>query len=399
MTKSNPCPLLFLLAAAALGSACGDAGDGSPAPAAPVHYAYAPPGAACPLALGEVALYQGVKVTLGRDGVELPSRSADVIEGRPGLLRVFVNATPGAAPVDAAVRVTLRSAAGAWSAEASLPVRASSTDGELGSTLNVDVPGHAIGPDTTASVELVAPAACAGPAGSTRFPSQGEVALRPLATGVLRVRLVPLRYEADGSGRLPDTSPAMLESARAALMAMFPVAGVELEVRPPVPIHTAVTAESGWSELLDAVRDARAADHTPDDVYTFGLVQPAATSEAYCGAGCISGNSYRTSDPNAALRVSVGLGYPGPAAIDNMMHELGHAHGRKHAPCGTPPDPDPGFPQRDGAIGGWGWDDRAPERLVPPGATDVMSYCGSRWISAYTFQALAARSAQVNVRR
>jgi hypothetical protein len=79
-----------------------------------------------------------------------------------------------------------------------------------------------------------------------------------------------------------------------------------------------------------------------------------------------------------------------------MAHELGHAHGRKHAPCGSAPDADPGFPRGDGAIGVWGWDQRSPKAIIPPAIKDVMSYCGQRWISDYTFQALAERSTLVN---
>ena len=66
------------------------------------------------------------------------------------------------------------------------------------------------------------PSHCAGMA-RTRFPRAGELALRPRPVGPLRVLLVPLRYDADGSGRLPDTSPAQLQAFHDALLAMFPV--------------------------------------------------------------------------------------------------------------------------------------------------------------------------------
>jgi hypothetical protein len=359
-----------------------------------VRYAYAPPGDGCGVTIEEVALYQGVKVSLGRTGVATRTHLPDVIARRPALVRVFV-AAPPEGPVEATLRLTLRSGAGDWSLEVGGTVTAASRDDDMGSSFDFQIPAGTIAEDTTALVEVTAPGACNGPGAATRFPSLGELALNARATGVLKVRVVPLRYEADGSGRLPDTSEAEMARARTTLQAMFPVADVALDVRAPEPTGVVVTAEAGWTELLEQVRDLRRRDRAPDDVYYFGLVAPAADLGAYCGPGCVSGTSYRTDGDSPALHASVGLGYAGPVLADGMAHELGHAHGRKHAPCGQPPDPDPGFPHDDGAIGAWGWDARAPLQMIPPGTKDVMTYCGPRWVSPYTFQALAERMSQV----
>jgi hypothetical protein len=81
-----------------------------------------------------------------------------------------------------------------------------------------------------------------------------------------------------------------------------------------------------------------------------------------------------------------------------MCHEVGHAHGRLHAPCNVQ-DPDPRFPYPDAAIGVWGYDHRM-DQFLKPASKDMMSYCPEprwqAWISDYTYQAILNRAAQVN---
>src|SRR5262249_7563854 len=81
-----------------------------------------------------------------------------------------------------------------------------------------------------------------------------------------------------------------------------------------------------------------------------------------------------------------------------MCHELGHAHGRLHAPCNVS-DPDPSFPYPNANIGVMGYDQRTNE-FYQPNRKDMMSYCPeprwAAWISDYTYQAILERVAQVN---
>ena len=66
-----------------------------------------------------------------------------------------------------------------------------------------------------------------------------------------------------------------------------------------------------------------------------------------------------------------------------MAHELGHNFSLGHAPCGTGGDPT--YPYPDGSIGAWGYDFRDGGKLVQPDASDLMTYCGPKWISDYHF--------------
>jgi hypothetical protein len=350
--------------------------------------------AGCGVTLDKVALYQGVEVVLGQREASR-SAAAQVIADRPGLLRVFVTPGETSSAIDVSARLTVASPSGGRSLEVRRTLAASSAQGDLGSSLNFPLSAEDLAADATISLELATPAVCPDrPA--ARFPEAGTLALRPLHTGTLKVMLVPIRYDSDGSGRLPDTSPEQLERFRGLLQAIFPVAAVELQVHSAMATTVAVSAQGGWSDLLETVRDLRAADAPADDVYYYGLVEPAPSSATYCLASCIGGISYVAGSGEPGMRAGVGVGYPGLVTAESLAHELGHAHGRPHAPCGPVNQPDPSYPYAGADDGGWGLDGRGAGKLEPPDSKDLMSYCSPRWISDYTFQALARRSAEVN---
>jgi hypothetical protein len=88
-----------------------------------------------------------------------------------------------------------------------------------------------------------------------------------------------------------------------------------------------------------------------------------------------------------------------------MAHEVGHAHGRNHAPgCGAS-GIDPSFPSAYdesgsqgtfGSIGILGYDLVNKVFEDPSQTGDVMGYCPPTWVSDYTYNALFTRVQQVN---
>lgn len=97
----------------------------------------------------------------------------------------------------------------------------------------------------------------------------------------------------------------------------------------------------------------------------------------------------------------VGVGRIG--AQGTAAHEIGHALGRKHAPCDNvtrcaePQDTDDDYPRYLGfdsdSIGEYGFDVRPASGSVkrPANAHDMMGYSGNDWISPYTYKALLSR--------
>jgi hypothetical protein len=65
-------------------------------------------------------------------------------------------------------------------------------------------------------------------------------------------------------------------------------------------------------------------------------------------------------------------------------HELGHNFGRRHvAACGSG-NPDTNYPYSGGVIGNVGFN-QGNGALVAASVTDIMGYCGTQWISDYTW--------------
>ena len=354
-------------------------------------------GPRCAVELQEVAAYQTVKVTLSRGDRALPS-NADLVARKPALLRVFL-APSGEVPAPrVTVALTIDSGQGPRRRESSGTVSGPSLEEVAGSTFDFPISAAELTPTARLSVEIQEPAGCTG-LPRTRFPRDGVHEMHPQPIGPLRIRVVPLRYQADRSGRLPDVSEEQLAALRDALLAMFPVPAVEISVRDPASTSVAVSPWAGWRDLMDGVRELRARDRPPADVYYLGMVAPATSFATYCGASCTLGLSFAPRADEAKKRVSVGLGYSGRFFIEAMLHELGHAHGRRHAPCGNISQLDHSFPYPQAQIGVWGYDIRSAEPLRSPSITrDIMSTCGPRWVSDYTYRGLMIRSAQVNAR-
>lgn len=146
------------------------------------------------------------------------------------------------------------------------------------------------------------------------------------------------------------------------------------------PLTGVATAPGGcsqqWLDLNAAIAAARTADGNRTDVIYYGLL-PTGIPIANVG-GCAS--SGVTSGP-------IGGGV-------TMAHEVGHACGLPHAPCGTPGDPNyPAYEPYDAAgvpnasLGEYGLDINN-GTIRRPNRKDLMSYCGGDWFSLYNYQRL-----------
>ena len=348
-----------------------------------------------------ISVNQGVQTWLMLD--RAVANEGPIVAGRPLLLRVHVATQPGWVP--RAIRAVVTWSPGGSAPPVVLPSTITpygdSEDGVLASTFAVDVPAALV--TLTASVRVglyeVAGGNGAGNSIQATWPVSGD---QPVPVefngGRLHVHVVPLRFDADGSGRLPDTSQGQLALLSEWLFRVYPTASVELTVEAN-PISTSANAQAngnGWGDLLYQVTDLRDELDLPDDVYIYGMFRPADDFGSWCAAGCVAGLSWRADDPNdVTSRASIGLGYAGEGAAGTLIHEVGHAHGRAHAPCGVS-SPDPSFPYSDGSLGRWGWDLVSRTLKHPTEHRDLMGYCTPRWVSDYTWEALNDRIAWVN---
>jgi hypothetical protein len=354
-----------------------------------------------PLALADgvtidrVAIYQGVEVPLAEGGAAVEA-TLPLIAGRDAMLRIFASFDAGydGGPLTARLRID-----GEPVVETTQVLTQMWSQNSLASTINLDLDGELLGQVGSWSIELLEPREHgSGKNQGARHPASGQAVLAPPVAGPpLEILLVPLAYDADGSGRLPDTSPDQLERYRSLFYGTYPVSAVTITLAEPVATSEALSPDGGgWDELLDTLFALRLARAVPDPVALYGIVAPAVSEEAYCQElDCVTGLSYLADAASPEMRVGVGLGFAGQAAATLAIHEVGHQHGRDHAPCDVY-DYDPAFPYEDGSIGRWGYDLVGRSLFAPDDTSDFMSYCTPAWVSDYTFRALLERMASVS---
>lgn len=340
--------------------------------------------------VSDVALYQGVRASL-QNGSDVP-----IVAGRPGLVRVFVEPEAAWSNRDIVAELTFDEEVETQN----VSVSGASVESDPTSTFNFEIDANRIKPDSQLSVTLREEGACAPPGTEVvqpRFPSESSYALGAESlSSPLRVRLVPVQR----GGSTPSIGAGTLEAYQQLLFSLYPVSDVELEVAPALSFEGGVGASGqGWAELLSACMVRRAQDAPENDVFYYCVVEPAESLQEYCGGGCVAGLGVVSEARDQSSRAAVGLGY-GPLSASTFVHEMGHSSGRLHAPCGpiASESIDPGFPQRDGSIGGWGYDVLS-KRLQPPSSSDIMGYCEDQWISAYNYSAIFERLVSVTAER
>lgn len=355
----------------------------------------------------DVAVFQGVKVPVVEDGDVYGGKStAPVVAERPGILRVYVDTESGfkKQKVTAELRLVGPDGTTFPTIRESKSISEASTEEDPDSTFNLEFPGSSFPEGVSFQVWLTADSGeetAEATASSARYPQDGTLWQEAGAqtAGKLKVVLVPVVYAADGSNRAPATDEEQLDLYKKTLMARYPTSEVELTVHKPFKYEAEIDGHSGqsFSDVLTAIRDLRYDDRVDEDVYYYGVFTPTKSFETFCVGGCIAGLSTVAEDyKQDRLRASVGVGYPGDQSADTLAHEVGHAHGREHAPCGNPDGVDPKFPYKNAELGTWGYDIFAKEFKAPKEGHDMMAYCPNEWVSDYTYNALFKRIRNIN---
>jgi len=345
----------------------------------------------------QVNIYQGPERVLASGGVAQTS-TIPLVSGRDALLRVFYEAAPDQVGKTVTGRLEITGQEEPIDVEA--VVGAGSVQEQPDSTINFLVPGDAIGDVFEYRVSILEDGTSDNPA--AHHPAEGMEGHEVEGPrNTFRVMMVPFQYDADGSGRTPDVSPEALEIYRQRFMQLYPVSDVEVSAREPVPWNQQISPfGQGWQEVGQQLFQIREAEKPSEDWYYYAMFEPASSVGQFCSQGCLLGVTLLNDMPadvgNPALRVALGVGFPEVGA-DTSAHELGHAHGRAHAPCGGPDGIDPAYPYPGAAIGPWSWDILSQSLVDPAGKTDIMGYCDNQWISDYTYTALLKRGKFVNL--
>ena len=381
-------------------------GDFSASPCAYDQFVPAPRPLAGDIKVRGVKVLQGTSVTIAEAGTVTTDRNAPVVESRPALVRVFVEPRAAYSVRDIVATLTLQRRNRAPTVlEQTDRVTAPSADNNLETTFNFRIDASQMTTDLQWKVSLHEVERCTAPTGDTAeaaIPRDGTTA--PLNAqsmgGAFNVVVVPFRYVADGSERLPDTSPDQLELFRERMYAKYPISALNLTVREPFGYGRRLRPRIGedWGTLLDTLWALRSSDGAPASTYYYGMIAPADDVDDYCSEGCIEGIASVPNASDAYARGAVGLGFSGRYAEVVFTHEMGHAVGLDHAPC--PPgrifELDPNYPHPQGRIGVTGYDIMTGALLNPGRYHDIMSYCEPPWVSDYTFRAIFERLRRVN---
>jgi hypothetical protein len=350
------------------------------------------------ISIDEISLYQVGKIPLmeaAKGAIGKADQPADIIQGKPGRIRVFTKLETGWANRTVSARLVLTNGDVQSKYFSKRSVTAASAENSFATTFNFDVKAEDLTGTTRYSVELVeCDGTPAGTAGKPRFPTTDSQELVTRKTGVVKIRFIPL----NANGKTAASDAARLDAYKAYVALMYPASGVEYTIGPALKISQTVSAQGdGWGEALDQIANQHEMDDAPADTYYFGLFQPTDNLGQYCNGGCVAGIGFVTNTQSFARhqRAALGLSYGDLTSAQTMAHEVGHNHGRPHSPCGGAAEPDPNYPYDGAKIGWWGFE--APEKLHNPMTdTDIMGYCKNQWISDYTYGLLADRIAFLN---
>jgi hypothetical protein len=345
--------------------------------------------------ISRITLLQSLEIPVMDGGAAVDHDNIPLVALRDSVLRVFVSPGGGFSPheLTARARIVTTSPTGSFAQvfSGTQTISGESDDADITTTIQIPIPGVVLEPGSSVTVVLNdtegdSPDVATSDA---RWPQDGSLADLGVRDGGdhLRVMIVPVEYEADGSHRLPDTSDDQIEAYRERFYNLYPTADVEITVHDPWPYAGVVSGinSTSYGALLTALQKLRASDQPDPDVYYYGAFEATSSFASFCGGGCITGLS------SIGMPVSVGIGYSGQESTGTAVHEVGHAHGLEHAPCGGASAPDPAFPYPGGSIGVWGYDSFAPQMIDPGVFTDMMGYCQPIWISDFFFAKLWGR--------
>lgn len=211
----------------------------------------------------------------------------------------------------------------------------------------------------------------------------------------LKLVIVPVKYMADKSERLPDLSKKVLDNIKYYLLEMAPFNEIKIEIRKPLIWNREALSDRGWNALMDKIVTLRRADKVRSaNEYYYALFSPTPSMATY-KAGILGLTyqewSYGDSTHRLKNRASLSLSYP-EVMGETLVHELFHGYGIDHAPCGNPAGPDPHYPNNNADLDVWGCKNiYTPDSLLlmnPNKHKDIMSYCGPHWTSAYSYNCM-----------
>jgi hypothetical protein len=358
--------------------------DGSPGSNPSTNPPAAPPGAwARDVRVSLVEVTQAAFIKLGDGTTVVPPamRNGPVIEGRPLFARVHVTTGQGFAARKLRAVLSLEYPDHSkFEIEDSKMVSGASNVERLDSTFNFTVPAANVRPSTTlvASVYEIGPATGMDPMPPPRFPASDAADLGVKAGRMeLWVVVVP-------DSPLMDT-PERRKKLENDVYDVYPVQKVNFTYHAPVPMMGAFSSAKGFTIL----RNLREMENAKPYEYYHYL--STATGVGFSGVSNRAGATVMDASRRVGITLVRGNAIDGNT--NTVAHELGHQHGRAHAPgCGAA-GPDAMYPYMNppGDMGVNGYSivfGAFKSRMM---WRELMSYCRPRWISDWMWSRFEER--------
>jgi hypothetical protein len=308
-----------------------------------------------------------------------PAGSLPLIQGRPGLLRVWVTASEPQAP---APPVRIRLYRGGQLLEDVTrvpPTNFLQTDlgpDALAPSYDMHLQGAWIGPGLRVEVDVDPDYEVGVVTRRTGFfvQPEGEENFSLVSPAPFRVRFVPLRDSVSGVQGVitQDLLDAFMDQTRR----MLPLAEDSPSLGEPFVVSL-FGPDGRVRSVLSIMRSAWLMSDFRDH-YMHGIF-PTDVPRSF------SGIAYRPSNPLNPAPIAMTIDrLPGASSV--VAHELGHNLGVRHAPCGDPDGVDPNYPYVNARLGHPGYDYVGRRIMAPNLFYDLMSYCSPKWMSDYNFQ-------------
>ncbi len=350
------------------------------------------------IAWSSVEMNQGVVIEVVRDGAYLSStqRNADLIAGRPTLVRGFWTLGTGFAPRQLDGRLIVRNGADEQVFSNVRSVNGPPDTSDLDGGFKWEIPTGVIQGTSEFAFEITETdggAPGAAPEAGARIPSDGfEPSAVASGAHTLEVVIVPLRYVAGGN-LTPDLSESSKTVLENALYDQNPVTELEISYRASVDYGAAVTNGNQLGDILGFLSNLKSQDGAGPEVYYTGLINVGCFVVG-CGNAGTTGVGYipPASQNSSFQRVNINVWFNPESSSGTVVHEVGHNQGLSHVACpgGGAAGTDPNYPYANGQLSGWGWGPKS-KSIFGSSTYDYMSYCGPSWVSDWTWQKTEAR--------
>jgi len=344
--------------------------------------------------LTRITANQGVQVTLVEDGIEVPGEdyNTHVIVGRRTLVRGFWTLHADFEPRELIGRLTIDYEDGTQT-EQDYTVMVDGESGDGGASMQWLLEPDEMVPGMRFRARLLEPdpsyegGEVASPPPIAPLPGTGGIDIYDVPLQ-LRVLLVPVQHEFEGCTMTVEPTEQDIQDMAEQLEQSNPVQTAEVIVGDPMVFTDAIgSGGQGFSGVLGALAEHRAAIAPADNVYIYGLLDP-------CDGfppGLLGQAIGIPGEPLPELanqRISTGRWRgTGLETSETFVHEVGHTQGRRHVFCsGGEAGADPAYPHAGGRIGVWGFGIYDFQLRTPTGARDYMTYCSNEWVSDYAWE-------------